>query len=123
MDCPKCNMWTLERDKDGMFYCNGCNLRVSEDWLAGWRAGIMSQAPGEIMEYHQVWSEGFQATGQRCEAMCHGSFPGETFKDAVKAFSETLSEEDNKDYIDMERLTYWGCRFFDNAKDAQRSFG
>jgi hypothetical protein len=26
-------------------------------------------------------------------------------------------------FIDYERMTYWGCSFFDNQYDAARSFG
>ena len=74
------------------------------------------------MKEFQVWTEGYSTTGQHAGATYHGKFSGETFKDAVKAFSKTLPSR-SKALVDLKRLTFWGCRFFDNGTDARRSFG
>lgn len=73
------------------------------------------------MEF-EVWTEGYACTGQSAKAQYRGKFRGETFKDAVIAFRDTLSKE-RAAYINIEGLTDWGCRFFDNETDARKAFG
>lgn len=76
------------------------------------------------MPKFQVWSEGYEATGQSCGATFHGEFEGETFRDAVIAYKETVTDQYSKDCIHTEgTLNIWGCRFFDNEIDARKSFG
>ncbi len=74
------------------------------------------------MEY-QVWSEGFRSTGQSGSAHNHGTFDGDTFKDAVESFRTSLADQYSRDCVNLESLTFWGCRFFDNEGDARKSFG
>jgi len=45
------------------------------------------------------------------------------FKDAVIAFKNTLTDPYSISCIDLNRMTFWGCRFFDNEQDARKSFG
>jgi Zn/Cd-binding protein ZinT len=71
---------------------------------------------------YEVWSEGYAATGESAGARFHGKFKGATFKDAVESYINTLSPDSRKSF-NGERLTYWGCRFFDNEQDARKSFG
>lgn len=71
---------------------------------------------------YEVWSEGYAATGESAPARFHGKFKGVTFKDAVESYINTLSPDSRKSF-NGERLTYWGCRFFDNEQDARKSFG
>jgi hypothetical protein len=71
---------------------------------------------------YEVWSEGYAATGESAGARFHGKFKGMTFKDAVESYINTLSPDAQKSF-NGERLTYWGCRFFDNEQDARKSFG
>lgn len=71
----------------------------------------------------EVWSSGFSATGCSGRAMFHGKFKGTTFKDAVLAFKESVTDPYSKSCIHVESLTYWGCKLFDNGKDARKSFG
>ncbi|MFF2798109.1 hypothetical protein [Lysinibacillus xylanilyticus] len=70
---------------------------------------------------YPIWSEGYKATGQSAGAMCHGEAEGETFKEACVEFASTNKRF--KEYFDEERMTYWGCRLFDNSVDARKSFG
>lgn len=74
------------------------------------------------MTNFEVWIEGYSVQGNIGKAQFFGEFEGETFKDAVLKYYSTLSEEDRV-LVDLETLTFWGCRFFDNEKDARKSFG
>ena len=71
----------------------------------------------------EVWTEGYAATGQSSDAMFHGKFKGETFKDAVIAFKNTLTDEYSIRCVDVDRMSFWACKFYDNEKDARKSFG
>lgn len=73
------------------------------------------------MNQYAIWSEGFHVMEGRSGAILHGYAEGETFEDACK----NLAEKDSsfKGYFDPERLTYWGCRLFDNEVEARVSFG
>ncbi len=72
---------------------------------------------------YQLWTEGYQATGESSGAQYHGEWEGETFRDAVIAFRDSLTDKYSRDCINIERLTFWGCEFFDNKNDARKSFG
>ena len=75
-----------------------------------------------VVNTYEVWTEGYAATGESSGAYFHGRFKGNTFKDAVKDFVKTLSAGSQKDFSE-ERMCLWGCRFFDNERDARNSFG
>lgn len=68
----------------------------------------------------EIWEEGYAATGNSGGAVCLGTFEGETFAKACKAQNKTRRDPS---LFDEARLTYWGCRLFDNKEEAQRSFG
>lgn len=73
-----------------------------------------------------LWMEGFRATGEYGEARFCGSYFAEDLKEAVIKHKEcTLANNPMLDekLFDLENLTYWGCRFFDNEADARKSFG
>jgi len=74
------------------------------------------------MEF-DIWTEGYSATGDSSTAQFHGTFEGENFSDAVKAFRDSLSDQHSIQCINLKNLTFWGCRFFDNENDARKSFG
>lgn len=81
----------------------------------------------EIKKF-QVWAEGYAATGERGTAQhlvkegeTDTEWPGRTFHEACINALRTL-KWDMKHY-DNNRNTYWACRFFDNEKDARKSFG
>jgi hypothetical protein len=68
-----------------------------------------------------IWSEGFQATGDRGEATLHGKEYGTTFRKAVITFAS--NNPNFAEYFDKKDMTYWGCKLFDNEADARESFG
>lgn len=88
------------------------------------------------MKKWQIWSEGIGAMtgteGRTTPAHFHGVGSGVTFKDACdNYFKENPSiayhRQDGtlvyKDYYDPERLTYWGCKLYDNEEDARKEYG
>lgn len=75
------------------------------------------------LKTYQVWSEGYCCTGESAGAKFHGEFEGETFRDAVIKWKETLKDEYSRSCVNVDRLTLWGCRLFDNEIDARKNFG
>jgi hypothetical protein len=69
---------------------------------------------------YEVWSEGYLCTGMDgvpSRARIHGCVKAKSFREACdKVFHD-------EQYYDSKRLTWWGCRLFDNAKDARKRFG
>lgn len=68
-----------------------------------------------------VWSEGFQATGNSSPAVHHGSVFALSLEEAIKKL--VLEGKIEERYVDYNRMTYWGCRFYDNFADASETFG
>lgn len=82
----------------------------------------MSQWEGRnLPEIFDVWLEGFAVTGQQGQAQYLGRFAGADFKEACQHAVQVLGMDEQS--YDSERNTYWGCRFFDNARDARAMFG
>ena len=76
------------------------------------------------MKRYAIWVEGYRATGEHGTATCMGSAIGDTFSDAVRNLLKTKSTADRAYYnLTNTPPTYWGCRLFDNEKDARKSFG
>lgn len=75
------------------------------------------------MKDFEVWTEGYSVTGNSSPAILHGTFKGKTFKDAVIAYKASVKDIHSKNCIDVERMSFWGCRFFDNESDARKNFG
>jgi hypothetical protein len=73
------------------------------------------------MKTWQIWSEGYSVTGQAAEAHMHGAVEAETFEDACRAIAKRDGEF--AQYFDLQKMTFWGCRLFDNEADARKSFG
>ena len=70
-----------------------------------------------------IWVEGYAATGQTgSHQMMAKGVEADTFKEAVIKFSKT-EEAEGYGHFNEERPTFWGCRVFDNHKDASKSFG
>lgn len=72
------------------------------------------------MNEYQVWMEGYSITGVSCNAKYYGTFKGTTFRDACDL---CFDSKEHKQYYNSERLTYWGCRLFDNGNDAVKLCG
>lgn len=73
----------------------------------------------EPRQFH-IWSEGYRATGESAPAHHHGMALGRTFKDACANYFMT---HDDRHLFDADRLTFWGCKLFDNETDARKAFG
>ena len=74
-------------------------------------------------KFFEIWSEGYVLQGNSSKAIFHGKFNGNTFKDALIAFKESMNDEYSKKCIDVENSKFWGCKLFDNENDARKSFG
>jgi hypothetical protein len=76
------------------------------------------------MKKYEIWVEGFSVTGQHEKASLLDTIMAESWDDAVKKYMEL-----NPGRIDIRTLngkkiyTDWGCKLFDNEKDARKSFG
>ena len=68
-----------------------------------------------------IWAEGYQVNEGRSRATFMGQAPGETFAEACATLAEQNPEFSK--HFDPERLTYWGCRLFENEQAARASFG
>lgn len=73
------------------------------------------------MREFEIWSEGFAATGNQSGAILHGKQEAGSFPQACRRWF--AGRNDGPAYFDPKRLTYWGCKLFDNETDARRSFG
>lgn len=69
---------------------------------------------------YEVWVEGYAATGERGSAWRLGKYKADGFRNAVIA---AVLEHGLESEFDLERMTYWGCRFFDNEADARKAYG
>lgn len=73
--------------------------------------------------FFDVWCEGYRATGEHGTASFLGRFPGATFRDAVITAMHQQEWEQRDGLFNEERLSYWGCKFYDNETDARRRYG
>ena len=70
---------------------------------------------------YEIWSEGYSCTGNSSGAIYLGTFEAESFKAACDLLAKSDKEFDR--LYNPERMTFWGCRLFDNETDARKSFG
>lgn len=70
-----------------------------------------------------VYSEGYAATGERGGATSMGTHWGRDFNDAIERWRAADPEARSFLSFNGTHWSYWGCRLFDNLRDAQRSFG
>ena len=73
------------------------------------------------MSTYEIWSEGYADNGGSRGAIHFGSAVGKDFKDACRNYAKE-NPEFNK-YFDEERMTWWGCKLYDNKVEASRTFG
>lgn len=105
--------------KDLRFYCIKNKVGFA-DAVREALADLLLRTFTEIREF-EIWSEGYIATGQSGPAVLHGKATGKNFKDACKRFAE-FNPDFKKDF-DAKRMTQWGCRLFDNERDARKRYG
>lgn len=90
-----------------------------------WKSGLMIEEVVTLdtkdnRKKYQVWQEGFLCTGMEgvpARACYLGSAEAVSFKEACDIVCK-----DNPNY-DSKTLRIWGCRLYDNEKDARESFG
>ncbi len=70
-----------------------------------------------------VWIEGFVVNGSREPAKYLGQTEALSFRDAAEHVLQRCGFIINPPIFDRQRLTYYGCRLFDNEADARASFG
>lgn len=80
----------------------------------------LEEPKSEYKDWH-VYIEGHKAGIEYSTARLMGTANARTFKEACEKLSKVC--EYNMNYWDFERLTFFGCRLFDNLHDAQKSFG
>lgn len=71
---------------------------------------------------YEIWCEGFVTMESRSGAQLLGIIRAESFKSAVIKFFN-LHDKTVNDYFDEERMTFYGCKLFDNEADARKTFG
>lgn len=59
--------------------------------------------------------------GHSSGAVRLGSESGNSLREACDALAAKDSEF--RELYDPERMAYWGCKLFDNEKDARKAFG
>ena len=74
-----------------------------------------------IMNQYTIWGKGYRATGDSADATLLGKYHGENFKDACNNFAKINSCF--KSCFDPNKMTYWGCRLFDNETAARARYG
>ena len=72
---------------------------------------------GYEQKVFEIWCEGFAITGNRAGASRVGVMAAANFKVACDKLY------DGNPHYDRETTMYWGCRLFDNEKEARELFG
>jgi len=75
------------------------------------------------MSNFNIWMQGYAATGSYAGAkLVAENVEAGCFSDACIKFSKT-DEAKLLGNFDIEKLSFWGCRLFDNSTDALKAFG
>jgi hypothetical protein len=73
------------------------------------------------MKMWEVWAEGYRATCESGDATLLGKAEANTFEEACRKVAEQRGMHLT---FSIDRPpAYWGCRLFDNEKDARKAFG
>jgi hypothetical protein len=110
------------RDLDETYFYSG-RVGILEE-VVQYLSGEWTHGPQPVENdnrVYDIWTEGFRATGQYGTAMLHKSVKAGSLKEACLKYAQ--EDTDFEDYFDPERMTYWGCKIFDNESDARKSFG
>lgn len=75
----------------------------------------------DVLKSYSIWSEGFQTTGEHGRAVLHSIVLASSFQKACDHLAKKHREFAK--YYDPNKLTYWGCRLYDNEEDAKKNFG
>lgn len=80
----------------------------------------------QAMNTHEVWTEGYLTSGMEgisARAKLIGTVAAETFAEACDRICSSPEWQRDNGHYDSQRGTVWGCRLFNNATDARKSFG
>ena len=71
----------------------------------------------------QIWREGWDTypEHEHSDAELMGTVEAETLQEACTILAAT--DKDFAKYFDPIKMTYWGCRLFDNEVDARKFTG
>lgn len=83
-------------------------------------AKLESYKDTTTLKTYDIWVEGYRITGDSGEAHIIGQAQGHTFREACDSF---FSHSDSSKLYNSQRLSYWGCRLYDNELQARASFG
>lgn len=75
------------------------------------------------MKRINLWVEGYAATGNQSSAMFCGTYIAKDIQEAIYKYKQTVTDPYSRRCFNLDNNTFWGCRFFDNEKDARKSFG
>lgn len=76
------------------------------------------------MKKYQLWEEGFATNGESGTATFLGEVEAESFQEAFRKYvTKKYSDNEIKSLVNFDRLSIWGCRVYDNEKDARKLFG
>ncbi len=78
------------------------------------------------MKSYELWMEGYVINGNRGTAQFLGCYTASSFRNAVLIYFdlEYLEKDElETDMIDIDTLSYWGCRIFDSEQEARKTFG
>jgi len=70
---------------------------------------------------YAIWMEGFRVMEGDGTASLLGHVYAKSFQEACDNWAKT--HEDFRQLYDPARLTYWGCKLFDNEEEARRNYG
>lgn len=78
------------------------------------------------MQIYNIYSEGYQATGECGRARFIASVEADNFLEAArKACEKAFGVKATETYFSAVNgiPAYWGCQLFDNLSDAAKAFG
>jgi hypothetical protein len=78
---------------------------------------------GRQMGTHEIWIEGYRATGEIAQAKLLGRVEAETFSEACDKLCSPQDWQQQHGNYDHKNGTVWGCRLFNNEADARAAFG
>lgn len=89
-------------------------------------AYIEEKFPGDAdpVKEWEIWSEGYQASGDSGTAVYHDTIEAVSFDEACQKYADS----DPMVKSQMKRhgpghWTYWACQMFDNEADARKTYG
>lgn len=85
------------------------------------RLGFAHEEPEDDVTQYVIWTEGYRIQGERGKAIRWGVGEGTDLKTA--ALDVASRDPLFKTSFEPDRMTWWGCRIFDNETDARKAFG